>query len=163
MTTRLTSSPEIPSHLEVGLPCIETGATMCREMVFAGNCTRCGQWFQWTELSSELQCLEAKNNGVFGDCRRGIETEQHPFDQECDACAEEQNVDEGVGGFEEDYELQQQAHEQQDPKFYGGEWEQQAAAGSGKTADSKGKGRSREGSKEKGDRDKGRNKRQRTS
>ncbi|KAJ9143361.1 hypothetical protein NKR23_g6690 [Pleurostoma richardsiae] len=74
---------------------------MCRMMVFKGTCTRCGEFFEWKELSQELSCLEAKNNGVFGECRRGIAVEEHSFDQECDACAED---DEGFGELEEEAE-----------------------------------------------------------
>jgi hypothetical protein len=36
---------------------------------------------------------------AFGECRRGVSVEQHSFDQECDACADE---DEGVAGMEEE-------------------------------------------------------------
>ena len=64
-------------------------------VVFSGTCTRCGDFFTWDELSQELSCLEAKNNGNFGECRRGIQMEEHSFDQDCDACAEEDMADEG--------------------------------------------------------------------
>jgi len=68
-------------------------------VVFSGACTRCEQWFQWDGLSHELSCLEAKNKGVFGDCRKGIQMEEHSFDQECDGCTElDMDDDEGVGG-----------------------------------------------------------------
>ncbi|KAJ2890681.1 hypothetical protein MKZ38_001541 [Zalerion maritima] len=69
---------------------------MCRMVAFAGYCTVCAEFFSWEELSQELSCLEAKNNGVFGDCRKGIQVEEHEFDQECDACAETNAADEGV-------------------------------------------------------------------
>jgi hypothetical protein len=59
---------------------------MCRMVVFCGTCMRCGQAFTWDELSQQLWCLDAKNAGVFGACRRGIQVETHPFDQECDRC-----------------------------------------------------------------------------
>lgn len=71
---------------------------MCRMVVFAGTCTRCGDAQTWTELSQELSCLQAKNNGCFGECSRGILVEEHDFDQECQTCTEE---DEGIGDVEE--------------------------------------------------------------
>lgn len=71
---------------------------MCRMVVFAGTCTRCGDAQTWTELSQELSCLEAKNNGCFGECSRGILIEEHDFDQECQTCTEE---DEGIGDVDE--------------------------------------------------------------
>jgi hypothetical protein len=73
---------------------------MCRLVVFMGTCPRCAGEFTWDELSQELSCLEAKNVGHFGECRRGINYEYHTFDQECPACAEELNEDEGVDVFE---------------------------------------------------------------
>jgi hypothetical protein len=75
---------------------------MCRMVVFAGTCPACNTYFTWNELSQELSCLEAKNNGIFGDCRRGMTMEEHVFNQECDECAEEANNDEGVAGLEDD-------------------------------------------------------------
>ncbi|PNY28190.1 Uncharacterized protein TCAP_01884 [Tolypocladium capitatum] len=72
---------------------------MCRLLVFSGSCTRCGDSFTWDDLSQQLSCLEAKNNGVFGDCDNGVFAEHHAFDQECDRCAEE---DEGVGDVGDD-------------------------------------------------------------
>ncbi|ORY64281.1 uncharacterized protein BCR38DRAFT_304591, partial [Pseudomassariella vexata] len=68
---------------------------MCRIVVFAGSCTKCGHSFTWDDLTQHLACLDAKNSGVFGDCTRGVQVDQHHFDQECDACAE--GEDEGVG------------------------------------------------------------------
>ncbi len=73
---------------------------MCRLVVFTGTCPRCTGEFTWEELSQELSCLEAKNAGHFGECRRGVNYEYHTFDQECPACAEELNEDEGVDVFE---------------------------------------------------------------
>ncbi|EQK97396.1 hypothetical protein G6O67_004730 [Ophiocordyceps sinensis] len=67
---------------------------MCRLLIFTGSCTRCDETQTWEDLSQQLSCLEAKNNGAFGECERGVFAEQHGFDQECDRCAEE---DEGVG------------------------------------------------------------------
>jgi hypothetical protein len=69
---------------------------MCRIVVFAGTCTRCNNRFTWDDLSQELSCLESKNAGVFGECRRGIQKEEHEFDQECPTCEEEVNADEGI-------------------------------------------------------------------
>ncbi|KND92457.1 hypothetical protein TOPH_02713 [Tolypocladium ophioglossoides CBS 100239] len=66
---------------------------MCRLLAFSGSCTRCGDSHTWDDLSQQLSCLEAKNNGAFGECDAGIFSERHAFDQECDRCAEE---DEGV-------------------------------------------------------------------
>ncbi|KAK2069858.1 hypothetical protein P8C59_004403 [Phyllachora maydis] len=60
---------------------------MCREMVFAGHCTACGQAYDWVELSVELSCLEAKNSGAFGNCECGIIVERHDYDQECEKCS----------------------------------------------------------------------------
>lgn len=73
---------------------------MCRLVVFTGTCPRCAGEFTWEELSQELSCLDAKNVGRFGQCRRGINYEYHRFDQDCPACTEELNEDEGVDVFE---------------------------------------------------------------
>ncbi|GKT51589.1 uncharacterized protein ColSpa_11770 [Colletotrichum spaethianum] len=70
---------------------------MCRLVLFAGTCTRCNESLTWADLSQQLSCLEAKNADSFGSCRRGVEIETHAFDQECDACAGE---DEGVAGMD---------------------------------------------------------------
>jgi hypothetical protein len=72
---------------------------MCRMVVFSGDCARCKQHFVWTELGQELACLEAKNAGAFGKCRRGVDEEEHEYEQECDACAAITEADEGVGGM----------------------------------------------------------------
>jgi hypothetical protein len=69
---------------------------MCRHVEFSGSCTRCGGYFTWEELSQSLSCLEAKNVGIFGGCKRGAHIETHTFDQECPPCAELSNADEGV-------------------------------------------------------------------
>ncbi|KAK0634288.1 hypothetical protein B0T17DRAFT_472780, partial [Bombardia bombarda] len=71
---------------------------MCRNIAFTGSCTRCAGVFTWWELSQELRCLEAKNAGAFGQCRRGVQTEEHSFDQECESCAVDCDQDEGYGG-----------------------------------------------------------------
>ncbi|KAF6840015.1 hypothetical protein CMUS01_04064 [Colletotrichum musicola] len=71
---------------------------MCRLVLFAGTCTRCSESLTWADLSQRLSCLEAKNaEDRFGACGRGVFVETHAFDQECDACAGE---DEGVAGME---------------------------------------------------------------
>lgn len=67
---------------------------MCRYIKFEGACTRCTEKQIWEDLSQKLSCLEAKNNGSFGKCGRGIFVEPHSFDQECQRCIDE---DEGVG------------------------------------------------------------------
>lgn len=67
---------------------------MCRMLSFIGTCTRCGDPHTWDDLAQLLSCLEAKNNGGFGECSKGTLVEEHKFDQECARCAEE---DEGVG------------------------------------------------------------------
>jgi hypothetical protein len=75
-------------------------------IVFEGSCTRCGGGFTWDNLTQQLWCLEAKNEDAFGHCRRGVQIDRHPFDQECDRCEE---VDEGVEiGDEFGYEFAQQ-------------------------------------------------------
>ncbi|TKW52286.1 hypothetical protein CTA1_5287 [Colletotrichum tanaceti] len=70
---------------------------MCRLVLFAGACVRCNESLAWDDLSQRLSCLEAKNADSFGGCRRGVDVETHAFDQECDACAGE---DEGVAGMD---------------------------------------------------------------
>ncbi|TIC95972.1 hypothetical protein CH35J_008245 [Colletotrichum higginsianum] len=82
---------------------------MCRLVLFAGTCVRCNESLTWADLSQHLSCLEAKNADSFGGCRRGVDVETHPFDQECDACAGE---DEGVAGMDfggQQYQQYQQA------------------------------------------------------
>ncbi|KAH7259732.1 uncharacterized protein BKA55DRAFT_537419 [Fusarium redolens] len=75
-------------------------ADMCRMMIFRGHCTRCDQPQTWVDLTQELSCLDAKNNGWFGGCRRGILVEEHDFNQECSICHEE---DEGIGGLDDSH------------------------------------------------------------
>ena len=82
---------------------------MCRRLTFAGTCTSCGEAQTWDDLSQELACLEAKNNGVFGECETGIFEERHNFDQECDRCSEE---DEGVGDVGDELVVPVKATEQ---------------------------------------------------
>ncbi|KAK1751149.1 hypothetical protein QBC47DRAFT_406403 [Echria macrotheca] len=74
---------------------------MCRMILFGGRCPRCTGDFSWEDLTQHLSCLEAKNVGVFGHCRRGVQLEEHTFDQECDAC-QEATVEADEGYFDED-------------------------------------------------------------
>lgn len=62
---------------------------MCRLIMFAGSCTACAGEFHWEALTQQLPCLEAKNNGMFGECRNGVNMDEHSFDQECDSCLNE--------------------------------------------------------------------------
>ncbi|KAK5653453.1 hypothetical protein OQA88_8939 [Cercophora sp. LCS_1] len=75
---------------------------MCRTITFSGTCSHCGGVFTWDDLVQQLSCLEAKNVGVFGQCRRGVAEEKHTFDQECERCSAELEADEGYGGMEDD-------------------------------------------------------------
>src|SRR5689334_14868136 len=79
---------------------------MCRMIAFSGRCLQCTGSFTWDDLSQRLSCLEAKNAGVFGQCRRGVHIEQHAFDQECDRCTAYLEADEGYGGMAEDDTIQ---------------------------------------------------------
>ncbi|KAH8778536.1 hypothetical protein F5883DRAFT_216190 [Diaporthe sp. PMI_573] len=60
---------------------------MCRMVTFSGNCIRCGQYYSVPELEQSVSCLEAKNNGGFGDCRRGVNMDQHDPALECASCS----------------------------------------------------------------------------
>jgi hypothetical protein len=75
---------------------------MCRLVVFKGTCPHCCDTFTWEELTQELSCLEAKNNGTFGLCKEGALTDEKEHDQECDACAAELEADEGYDGGMDD-------------------------------------------------------------
>ncbi|KXX82013.1 hypothetical protein MMYC01_201499 [Madurella mycetomatis] len=86
---------------------------MCRKVVFKGTCPQCTNTFIWDELSQELSCLEAKNNGVFGMCKEGIHVDEKPHDQECDPCLAEMAADEGYDGGMDDVEAFE---------FVGGAW-----------------------------------------
>lgn len=86
---------------------------MCRKVVFKGTCPQCDETFTWDELSQELSCLEAKNNGVFGMCKEGTLVDEKPHDQECDSCLAELEADEGYDGGTDDVET---------PGFIGGHW-----------------------------------------
>jgi len=87
------------------LPKGNYGDKMCRKIVFCGTCTLCGKESDWEEYSQELPCLEAKNNGLFGHCKHGIDRDEKPHDQECLACEAAQGVDEGYDGGMEDGEI----------------------------------------------------------
>ncbi len=106
-------------------------------MVFAGYCPRCGGWYQWTELSRELSCLEAKNAGVFGGCGRGVSVDDHAFDQECDSCVLQQ--DEGVDGLDDNTGAQQVKQSRRDGEANNG---QEGSGGSSGKGD-KGKNKKR--------------------
>ena len=71
---------------------------MCRKVVFRGTCPQCANTFVWDELSQELSCLEAKNNGVFGMCKEGTLVDEKSHDQECDPCLAAMEADEGYDG-----------------------------------------------------------------
>jgi hypothetical protein len=75
---------------------------MCRQVVFKGTCPHCSGVFTWEELTQELSCLEAKNNGAFGMCKEGTLVDEKENDQECDACAAELDADEGYDGGMDD-------------------------------------------------------------
>ena len=75
---------------------------MCRLVVFKGTCPQCSDKFTWDELTQELSCLEAKNNGTFGLCKEGTMVDEKEHDQECDACAAELEADEGYAGGTDD-------------------------------------------------------------
>lgn len=75
---------------------------MCRLVVFKGTCPHCSDTFTWDELTQELSCLEAKNNGTFGLCKEGTLVDEKEHDQECDACAAELEADEGYAGGTDD-------------------------------------------------------------
>jgi len=82
-------------------PASKRPLAMCRMIAFSGRCSQCTGSFTWDDVSQRLSCLEAKNAGVFGQCRHGIEVEQHSFDQECEKCTAAMDTDEGYGGIEE--------------------------------------------------------------
>ncbi|KAK4678761.1 hypothetical protein QC764_311430 [Podospora pseudoanserina] len=78
---------------------------MCRKVVFAGMCSHCnGGPFEWTLLSRELPCLDAKNSGLFGGCPTGVERDEKQHEQECAACEALLGADEGYGPGMEDEE-----------------------------------------------------------
>lgn len=60
---------------------------MCRMVLFSGKCIRCGAYYNVPELQQSISCLEAKNNGGFGDCRRGVNYDQHDPGLECGPCS----------------------------------------------------------------------------
>lgn len=69
---------------------------MCRMIVFAGNCTRCGRYYTWPSLDQSISCLEAKNNGVFGDCSKQVHMDERQANLECASCSTLSMVDEGI-------------------------------------------------------------------
>ncbi|KUI59360.1 hypothetical protein VP1G_06610 [Cytospora mali] len=70
---------------------------MCRMVIFSGKCIRCGQWYTLPELEQNVSCLEAKNNGGFGDCRRGVNMDQHDPALECSSCSYALSLTEAYG------------------------------------------------------------------
>ncbi|ROW06742.1 hypothetical protein VMCG_03992 [Cytospora schulzeri] len=75
---------------------------MCRMVTFSGNCIRCGQYYTLPELEQRVSCLEAKNNGGFGDCRRGINMDQHDPALECSSCSYALSLTEAYYGDSDD-------------------------------------------------------------
>lgn len=61
---------------------------MCRMVHFEGPCLLCGKFQLWDELTQQLLCLEAKNNGQLGHCVTGVFLEAHTFEEYCPACAD---------------------------------------------------------------------------
>ncbi|CAN8104400.1 unnamed protein product [Discula destructiva] len=60
---------------------------MCRMVIFSGYCVRCRMPYEVSELTQCVSCLEAKNNGAFGHCRRGVNYDQHDPGMECAPCS----------------------------------------------------------------------------
>lgn len=79
---------------------IYLSATMCRMVVFNGKCIRCGTYYTIPELEQRVSCLEAKNNGGFGDCHKGINLDEHDPAFECMACSSALGIMDGNGGDE---------------------------------------------------------------
>lgn len=70
---------------------------MCRMVIFRGYCVRCGALYEVPELTQSVSCLEAKNNGTFGDCRRGVNYDQHDPGMECSPCSSAIGMVDGNG------------------------------------------------------------------
>ncbi|KAB5585221.1 hypothetical protein GE09DRAFT_1180567 [Coniochaeta sp. 2T2.1] len=134
---------------------------MCRMVVFMGTCPRCAGEFTWEELSQQLSCLEAKNVGGFGECRRGANYEYHTFDQDCPTCTAELNEDEGVDLFEPPVvdETTQGGYAQQSSS----QGQHHGGSGRGQGGKEKGKGKSKAGGGHDDDAAGRRKKKQRTS
>lgn len=60
---------------------------MCRMVIFSGKCIRCGASYTVPELTQSVSCLEAKNNGGFGECSKGVNYDQHDPALECAPCS----------------------------------------------------------------------------
>lgn len=71
-------------------------------VIFSGKCIRCGQHYTLPELEQSVSCLEAKNNGGFGGCRRGINMDQHDPALECPSCSYALSLTEAPYGDGED-------------------------------------------------------------
>lgn len=74
---------------------------MCRMVIFSGLCIRCGASYTVPELAQSVSCLEAKNNGGFGDCRRGVNYDQHDPALECGPCSSAMGLFDGSGSGDE--------------------------------------------------------------
>lgn len=70
---------------------------MCRMVIFSGYCPRCSASYEVPELTQCVSCLEAKNNGEFGNCRRGVNYDQHDPGMECAPCSSALGIGEGNG------------------------------------------------------------------
>lgn len=56
-------------------------------VIFSGKCIRCGASYTVPELTQSVSCLEAKNNGGFGECSKGVNYDQHDPALECAPCS----------------------------------------------------------------------------
>lgn len=68
---------------------------MCRMVIFSGLCIRCGISYTVPELAQSVSCLEAKNNGCFGDCHKGVNYDQHDPAIECGPCSSAMGIIDG--------------------------------------------------------------------
>ncbi|KAF3765620.1 hypothetical protein M406DRAFT_234875, partial [Cryphonectria parasitica EP155] len=68
---------------------------MCRMVIFSGKCIRCGSYYTIPELEQRISCLEAKNNGGFGDCHKGVNYDQHDPALECGPCSAAMGMGDG--------------------------------------------------------------------
>lgn len=66
-------------------------------VIFSGYCPRCSVSYEVPELTQCVSCLEAKNNGEFGNCRRGVNYDQHDPGMECAPCSSALGIGEGNG------------------------------------------------------------------
>lgn len=92
----------IPISTSHAAPPHQRKVTMCRMVIFSGNCIRCGQYYTVPELEQSVSCLEAKNNGGFGDCRRGVNMDQHDPALECASCSYAMSLGEDQQPYNDD-------------------------------------------------------------